>query len=150
PGRQQGHAGQHPQRRPADGAGLPGPGGKRGVARLRTRLPEQRSSVRMNVMETPAPAKPVKIKRLLPYWAVFQADLKQTFRSWIYRVWVFLSLGAALGYLLYRYGAEQVAGIMQQGSELVSDILSWIMLGSVTLIVVLTAGTICSERGNMA
>src|SRR5579871_4847764 len=101
-------------------------------------------------MDVPATAKSIKINRLLPYWAVFTADVKQTLRSWIYRAWVLLSLGAALGYLLYRYGAKQVAGLVQPASDLMSDMLSWIVLGSVTLIIVLTAGTICSERGTMA
>jgi ABC-2 type transport system permease protein len=101
-------------------------------------------------MDAPAPPKTLKINRLLPYWAVFQADIRQTLRSWIYRAWVFLSLGSALGYLLYRYGAKQVAGMVQPASDLMSDMLSWIVLGSVTLIIVLTAGTICSERGTMA
>ena len=39
PDRQQGHAGQHPQRRPADRAGVPRPGGEGRVARLRPHLP---------------------------------------------------------------------------------------------------------------
>ena len=43
-------------------------------------------------MDTPAPAQPGKIHRWLPYWAVFQADLRQTLRSWVYRVWVMLSV----------------------------------------------------------
>jgi ABC-2 type transport system permease protein len=101
-------------------------------------------------MDTVAAVKAIKINRLLPYWAVFQADIKQTLRSWIYRAWVLLSLGAALGYLLYRYGAKQVAGMVQPASDLMSDMLSWIVFGSITLIIVLTAGTICSERGTMA
>jgi ABC-2 type transport system permease protein len=101
-------------------------------------------------MDAPAATKKLKINRLLPYWAVFQADIKQMLRSWIYRAWVLMSLGAAMGYLLYRYGAKQVSGMVQPASDLMSDMLSWIALGSVTLIIVLTAGTICSERGTMA
>ena len=49
-------------------------------------------------------AKPFKPVRFLPYWAVFQMDLHQTLRSWVYRVWVLLSLLAAVGYLIYRFG----------------------------------------------
>ena len=101
-------------------------------------------------MDAPAPAKRLKVNRLLPYWAVFQADLKQMLRSWLYRAWVFLSLGGAFGYLLYCYGAKQVAGWHQSASDLMSDLLTWAVLGSVTLIIVLTAGTICSELGTMA
>jgi hypothetical protein len=101
-------------------------------------------------MDAPAVTPKVKINRLLPYWAVFQADLKHTFHSWIYRVWVLLSFGASLGYLLYRFGARQVSGIVQPAPEMVGDLMHWVVYGSVTLIIALTAGAICSERGTMA
>lgn len=101
-------------------------------------------------MDAAATAHPVKINRFLPYWAVFQADVKQTLRSWIYRLWVLLSVGTAAGFLLYRFGARQVAGIIPPVPEMVGDLLSWTVWGSVTLIIVLTGGAICSERGTMA
>ncbi len=101
-------------------------------------------------MDAPAAPAPVKIKRWLPYWAVFQADVRQTLQSWVYRTWVFVSLLVTVGYSLYRYGAEHEAGILQSASHLVSDLLRWTVLGSVTLIIVLTAGSISSERGTMA
>ena len=92
----------------------------------------------------------VKINRLLPYWAVFQADLKSTFNSWIYRVWVLLSFSVAIGCLLYRFGAKQVSGMVQFGPETIADLMHWVIYGSVTLIIALTAGAICAERGTMA
>src|SRR5947207_15504297 len=101
-------------------------------------------------MDTPTPTNVVKINRLLPYWAVFQADLRQTMRSWVYRTWVLVSVLAAVGYLLYRVGVYREAGMIQLASTLISDMLRWSVLGSVTLIVVLTAGSISSERGTMA
>ncbi len=101
-------------------------------------------------MDAPNAVKAVKINRLLPYWAVFQADLRQTLTSWIYRVWVLVSLGAAVGYLLYRFGAKQVGGFVQPAPEMMSDLMNWVAFGSVTLVIVLTAGAICSERGTMA
>ena len=101
-------------------------------------------------MDAPNAVKPVKINRLLPYWAVFQADLRQTLTSWIYRVWVLVSLGAAVGYLLYRFGAKQVGGFVQPAPDMMSDLMNWVAFGSVTLVIVLTAGAICSERGTMA
>src|SRR5262245_65203254 len=101
-------------------------------------------------MDTPTPAKPIRINRWLPYWAVFQADLHQTLRSWVYRTWVLLSVLAALGYLLYRVGVYREAGIIQPASALISDLLRWTVVGSVTLIIALTAGSISSERGTMA
>src|SRR5262245_45391960 len=100
-------------------------------------------------MEATAP-KPVAINRWLPYWAVLQADVHQTIRSWVYRVWVLVSLLAATGYLLYRVGLAHEAGIVQPASRLVSDLLRWTLLGSISLIVVLCAGSISSERGTMA
>src|SRR3954469_21849531 len=94
--------------------------------------------------------KPVAINRWLPYWAVLQADLQQTLASWVYRFWVLLSVLAAVGYILYRLGLSHEAGIIQPASQMIADLLRWTMLGSVSLVVVLTAGTISSERGTMA
>ena len=102
-------------------------------------------------MDAPAaPARPYKARKFLPYWAVFQADLHQTLNSWVYRVWVLLSVLAAVGALLYRFGAYRVAGMRPSGSELMSELLHWTVLGSVTLIIILTGGCISSERGTMA
>jgi ABC-type transport system involved in multi-copper enzyme maturation permease subunit len=101
-------------------------------------------------MEAPLPTKTVRINRWLPYWAVLQADVRQTLRSWVYRTWVLVTVLAALGYLLYRVGVYREAGIIQPATTTVSDLLRWTVLGSVTLIVVLTAGSISSERGTMA
>jgi len=101
-------------------------------------------------MDAPTDKKPIRYSRLLPYWAVFQADVQQTLRSWIYRVWVLVTVLATAGYLLYRLGPYREAGIIAPASEYVSHLLRWTMLVSVTLIVVLTAGTISSERGSMA
>jgi ABC-type transport system involved in multi-copper enzyme maturation permease subunit len=96
------------------------------------------------------PVKTAKIKRWLPYWAVLQADFKQTLRSWVYRFWVLISVLAAAGYLLYRFGISHEAGIVQPASKLISDLLRWSVLGSVALIIALTGGSISSERGIMA
>jgi ABC-type transport system involved in multi-copper enzyme maturation permease subunit len=101
-------------------------------------------------MDATAGVKKVRINRLLPYWAVFQADVHQTLRSWVYRTWVLVSVLAAVGYLLYHVGIYQKAGIIQPASTLISELLRWTVLGSVTLIIVLTAGSISSERGTMA
>ena len=101
-------------------------------------------------MEATTTNKPVQINRWLPYWAVMQADMHQTVRSWVYRFWVLATLLATVGYLLYRYGVYREAGIVQPASSVVSELLRWTVLGSVTLIVALTAGSISSERGTMA
>ena len=101
-------------------------------------------------METPTPLPAIRINRWLPYWAVFQVDLRQTLRNWVYRGWVLVSVLAAVGYLLYRLGVYREAGIIQPASILISDLLRWTVVGSVTLIVVLTGGSISGERGTMA
>jgi ABC-type transport system involved in multi-copper enzyme maturation permease subunit len=97
-----------------------------------------------------AAVKPVVINRWLPYWAVFQADVRQTVQSWVYRAWVLLSLMAAAGYLLYRYAPYHEAGLIQSAAGYLSDLLRWTLLGSAALVVVLTGGCISSERGTVA
>jgi ABC-2 type transport system permease protein len=94
--------------------------------------------------------KPVAINRWLPYWAVFQYDVGQTLRSWVYRVWVLAVLLAATGFLLYRFGLTQEAGLVQHASQLFSHLLQGAVLGSVAFVVVLTGGCISSERGTLA
>jgi ABC-type transport system involved in multi-copper enzyme maturation permease subunit len=91
-----------------------------------------------------------RINHLLPYYAVLQAEMKATLRSWIYRLWVLMSIGAVIGYLMYRFGAKQVAGFAQPAPEMINDLFQWIVWGSVTIIIVLTSGAICGERGTMA
>ncbi len=103
----------------------------------------------MDAITAIAPTR-VRINRLLPYWAVFQADLKATFNSWIYRVWLLLSLGVLVGYLLYRFGARHIAGMIQSAPDTMGDLMHWVIYGSLTLIIAITAGAICSERGSMA
>lgn len=101
-------------------------------------------------MDAPAQTAPAKINRWLPYIAVFQSDIRQTQRSWVYRIWVFGSVLCAIGYMLYHVGVYQKAGMVLLASNVISDLLLWIVLGSVTLIVVLTASCISGERDTVA
>src|SRR5262245_29452373 len=94
-------------------------------------------------------AKP-RFLRWLPFIAVFQTDLRQTPRNWVWRMWVAASLGAAFCYLIYRFGVYREGGILQSASRVFSDLLHWIVLGSLTLIVVFTAGAISADRGTLA
>ncbi|MFO0879005.1 MAG: ABC transporter permease [Gemmataceae bacterium] len=103
-----------------------------------------------SLMDATPPAQPIAYNRWLPYWAVIQSDMNQTLGSWVYRIWVVVSLLAATGYLLYRYGLTHEAGIVQPASQLISDLMRWTLLGSVTLIAILCSGTISAERGTMA
>lgn len=102
-------------------------------------------------MDTPVATAPaLRVNHFLPYAAVFQADVRQTLRCWIYRLWAFMSLSATSGYLVYRFGAKHVGGIVQPAPEMINDLVTWIIWGSITLIIVLTAGSICGERGTLA
>jgi ABC-2 type transport system permease protein len=101
-------------------------------------------------VDIPQLVKSAKVNRWLPYWAVFQADVRATLRSWVYRVWVLASMLCAIAYLIYKVGIYREAGIVQHASGLIADLLRWCAFGSVTLIIALTAGCISSERGTMA
>jgi ABC-type transport system involved in multi-copper enzyme maturation permease subunit len=94
--------------------------------------------------------KPLAFNPWLPYWAVFQADVHQTFRSWVYRIWVALAVAAVAGFLLYRVGLTHEAGLIQQVSLLFSNLLQAVVLGSVAFVVALSAGSISSDRGALA
>jgi ABC-2 type transport system permease protein len=118
------------------------------VAKRQTGMSAPRS--KEEAVDAPPPISKFKINRWLPYWAVFQADVRQTLNSWVYRAWVIVSVLSITGFLLYRVGVYREAGIVQHASTLISDLLRWCMFGSVTLIIVLTAGSISAERGTMA
>ena len=97
---------------------------------------------------TPAPE--AKFIRWLPYWAVLQTDVRQTMRSWVYRLWVFVTAFATVGYLIYRVGVHREAGMIQSASILTGDLLRGMLLGSLSLIIVITVSSIASERGTLA
>jgi hypothetical protein len=101
-------------------------------------------------MEEPKAAPPLRIYAWLPYWAVFQTDVKLTCQSWVYRLWVLVSVAAAVGYLLYRFGIYHVAGVDQKASDALSDLLRWTVYGSLSLIVILAVAAIAAERGTLA
>ena len=108
------------------------------------------SQTKGEAVDSPVPTNRYKVNRWLPYLAVFQADVRQTLQSWVYRAWVLVAILSALGFLLYRVGVYREAGMVQHASILISDLLRWSVFGSVTLIIVLTAGSISAERGTLA
>ena len=93
---------------------------------------------------------PFKYRRWLPYWAVLRTDVRQTCRSWVYRLWVVVTILAAGGFLLYRFGVHREAGLAQPAAVHSSDLLRAVALGSLALIVVLCVSSISSERGTLA
>ena len=92
----------------------------------------------------------LRFNKFLPYWAVFQTDLRQTFRSWVYRLWVFMTVLAAGGFLLYRVGLQKEAGIFQSAATQCGELFRIIVVGSLALIVVLAVSAVGAERGTVA
>ncbi len=101
-------------------------------------------------MDVSAAVAPFRYRRWLPYYAVLRTDVRQTLRSWVYRLWVIVTILAAAGFLLYRFGVHREAGLTQPAAVHTSDLLRAIALGSLALIVILSVSSISSERGTLA
>ena len=92
----------------------------------------------------------LRFNKFLPYWAVLQTDLRQTMRSWVYRLWVLMSVLAAAGFLLYRVGVHNEAGIFQSAATQCGELFRVMVVGSLALVVVLAVSAISSEKGTVA
>jgi len=92
----------------------------------------------------------LRFNKFLPYWAVLQTDVRQTLRSWVYRLWVLMSVLAAGGFLLYRVGLYKEAGIFQSAAAQCGDLFRVMVVGSLALVVVLAVSAISSEKGTVA
>src|SRR5215207_1117331 len=101
-------------------------------------------------MEANPPVVSVRFNRFLPYWAVLQTDLRQTARSWVYRLWVLMTVVAAAGLLLYKVGLHKEAGMFQSAAAQSGDLFRIMVVGSLALVVVLAVSAISSERGTVA
>ncbi len=101
-------------------------------------------------MDASPPVVTVRFNRFLPYWAVFQTDLRQTARSWMYRLWVLMAVLASAGLLLYRMGLHTEAGIFQSAASQCGELFRLLVIGSLALVVVLSVSAISSERGTVA
>ena len=71
-------------------------------------------------------------------------------RSWVYRLWVLMTVLAAGGFLLYRVGLHKEAGIFQTAAAQSGDLFRVMVVGSLALVVVLAVSAISSERGTVA
>src|SRR5262245_7177886 len=101
-------------------------------------------------MEATPPVVTLRFNKFLPYWAVLQTDLKQTLRSWVYRLWVLMTLVAAAGFMLYRVGLHKEAGIVQSAAVQCGDLFRIVVVGSLALVVVLAVSAVSAERGTVA
>ncbi len=91
----------------------------------------------------------IRFNRFLPYWAVLQTDLGQTFRSWVFRLWLIMMALAAVGYVLFKWGAAN-AGEYHSVAAQSDDLLRALAIGSLSLISLLAVSSISSERGTIA
>ena len=101
-------------------------------------------------MDASPPVVTVRFNRFLPYWEVLQTDLRQTVRSWVFRLWVLMTVLAAGGFLLYRVGLQKEAGILQSASAQCGDLFRVMVVASLALVVVLAVSAISSEKGSVA
>jgi hypothetical protein len=101
-------------------------------------------------MDASPPVVTVRFNKFLPYWAVLQTDVRQTARSWVYRLWVLMTVLAAAGLLLYRVGLHKEAGLLQSAAAQGGDLFRVMVIGSLALVVVLAVSAIGSERGTVA
>jgi len=99
-------------------------------------------------MDADAPA--IRFNRLLPYWAVLQTDLRQTLRSWVFRLWVILSVVSAGGYGLYKVGIHREAGIVQSASMQTGDLIRGVAAANLALIALLAVSAVSLERTTVA
>jgi len=98
-------------------------------------------------MSTPTP---VRYRRFLPYWAVFQTDLRAAPKNWVWRTWVIAAVIAGVLYLTHRFAVYREAMLVQTVDKVVANLLHWTALGTITLVVAFSSGAIAPERGNLA
>jgi hypothetical protein len=92
----------------------------------------------------------LRLNTWLPYWAVLHMDVHQTLRGWLFRTWLLVALAGGLGFLLQRAAIHHEAGIVQNASMLVGELLQYTLIIGSALVVLLCAGAISSERGTLA
>ena len=101
-------------------------------------------------MDAPTTTPTIRFNRLLPYWAVLQTDVRQTLRSWVFRVWVLMTVVAAGGSIVYKVGVHREAGIVQTASVQSGDLLRALIAGSLGLIALLAVSGVAAERSTVA
>lgn len=87
---------------------------------------------------------------MLPYWAVLQTDLRQTTQSWVYRLWVIVTVLGAGGSVAYKTGVHQQAGIAQSASDRASDLARGLGAAGLALVALLAVSAVGGERATVA
>lgn len=99
-------------------------------------------------MDAPTGTTKIRFNRLLPYWAVLQTDLRQTLRSWVYRLWVIMAVIASGTSLIYKIGEHK--WINQTASAHSGNVLRGLVIGSLGLIALLAVSGVGGERATVA
>lgn len=99
-----------------------------------------------------APAAPPapRFNPLLPYFAVFRTDLRQTTHSWVFRLWVLVAVVAAVGYGLYKFGIHREVGLVQSASEQSGVLLRTVGLVTLAFVSLVAVSAVSGERGSVA
>ena len=87
--------------------------------------------------------------RWLPLWSILEMDLKQTAKSWLYRLSILAVLIVSVGVLLNRAAIHREAGLVQYASIHVGDFLQYTVIFGAALSALFTANVIAGERGNL-
>ncbi|HQR43014.1 MAG TPA: ABC transporter permease subunit, partial [Gemmatales bacterium] len=87
--------------------------------------------------------------RWLPLWSILEMDLKQTVKSWLYRIAILVVVVVSVGVLLNRAAIHREAGVVQYASMHVGNFLQYTILFGAALSALFTASAIAGERGNL-
>ena len=103
-------------------------------------------------MDTATAATPTapRFNPLLPYFAVLRTDLRQTFRSWVVRLWVVVTVVAGVGYGLYKFGIHRELGLLQSASEQSSVLIRTVGLLTLAFVSLAAVSAVSGERGTVA
>lgn len=99
---------------------------------------------------TTPPTTTPRFNPLLPYFAVLRTDLRQTFHSWLFRLWVIVSVIAAVGYGLYKFGIHREVGLVQSASEQTGVLLGTVGLVTLAFVSLVAVSAVSGERGTVA
>ncbi len=90
------------------------------------------------------------LNRVLPYLAVLRTDLVQTIKSGLYQACGFVAFMLCMGLILHRSAMHNEAKLLQNTSTLISELMQMSLWVGTTLVIILCAGTIASERDVLA
>jgi len=92
----------------------------------------------------------MRFNPILPYFAVLRTDFGQTLQSWVFRLWVIVTLITAVGYWLYKFGIHREVGLVQSASEQTGILLRTIGLVTLAFVSLISIVAVGGERGTVA